>query len=157
MGAFKAKVPLRAAPDELQQMWLSLMRGNWNSIAVVPTDPGISAKAVTDALVQAARLNDLGEFTIFDAAGASIPDGTRIAREVAAAVAAGSRAVIAVDSLMQSLGGIPLVRDADAALLVVRLGSSNFDSVQSTIDIVRPGRIVGSVALPQQETRDPPG
>jgi len=63
-------------------------------------------------------------------------------------VGRGARAVVAVDSLMQSLGGTPLVRDADAVLLVVRLGVSNFDSVQSTIDIVGRERILGAVALP---------
>ena len=63
-------------------------------------------------------------------------------------VSGGSRAVAAVDSLMKSLGGVPLVRDAEAVLLVVRLGSSNFEYVQSTIDVVGRERIIGAVTLP---------
>jgi hypothetical protein len=34
------------------------------------------------------------------------------------------------------------------ALLVVRLGSSNFEYIQSTIDIVGRERILGAVTLP---------
>ena len=132
------------------------MRGSWSSIAVVPTDPGTSTRVVTSALVEVARLHDVGPFKVVDAEGASVAEGIRFAQEVAAIVAAGGRAVVAVDSLMKSLSGVPLVRDADAALLVVRLGSSNFGWVQSTIDIIPAGRVVGSVALPREVPPDPP-
>lgn len=129
-------------------MWLSLVRASWSSMVVVPTDPGSSAKAVTQALLEMVRLDDFGPFRIVDAEGASPVSGEQLARDVAAAVAGGARAVVSVDSPVQSLGGIPLIRDADAALLVVRLGVSNFDSVQSTIDIVGRERILGAVTLP---------
>lgn len=129
-------------------MWLSLMAGGWSSLVVVPTDPGFSARVVTGVLVEVAASNDLGPFHIIDALGASPATGEQLAQELAAVVASGSRAVAAVDSLMQSLGGVPLVRDAEAVLLVVRLGSSNFEYVQSTIDIVGRERILGAVTLP---------
>ncbi len=129
-------------------MWLSLVRASWSSMVVVPTDPGSSAKAVTQALLEMERLDDFGPFRIVDAEGASPVSGEQLARDVAAAVAGGARAVVSVDPPVQSLGGIPLIRDADAALLVVRLGVSNFDSVQSTIDIVGRERILGAVTLP---------
>jgi hypothetical protein len=149
MGDSKAySVPLGAAHREMQQMWLSLMHGSWSSIAVVPTDPGLSAKVVIGALLDAARQDDVGRFDVIDAEGASAAHGERLAQELASVVARGARAIVAVDSLMQSLGGTPLVRDADAVLLVVRLGVSNFDSVQSTIDIVGRERILGAVTLP---------
>jgi hypothetical protein len=130
-------------------MWLSLMQGDWSSIAVVPTDPGTSAKAVTSALEEIAQLHDVGPFTVVDAEGASIGEGERLSEQVLFMAAQGSRPVVAVDSLIQSLSGVPLIRGIDAVLLVVRLGSSNFEAVQSTIDIIEPRRIVGSVALPR--------
>jgi hypothetical protein len=129
-------------------MWRSLLHGSWSSIVVVPTEPGTSARVVIAALVEAAHQENVGRFEIIDAEGASAAHGERLAQQVASVVAGGARAVIAVDSLMQSLGGTPLVRDADAALLVVRLGESNYDTVQSTIDIVGRERILGAVALP---------
>jgi hypothetical protein len=149
MGDSKAySVSPGAALREMQQMWLSLMRGSWSSIAIVPTDPGTSARVVIGALLGAAHQDDVGRFEIIDAEGASAAHGERLAQHLASVVARGARAVVAVDSLMQSLGGVPLVRDADATLLVVRLGTSSFDSVQSTIDIVGRERILGAVALP---------
>jgi hypothetical protein len=140
--------PARADLRELQQMWLSLMSGDWSSLVVVPTDPDSSASVVTGALAEAAAFHDLGPFQIIDALGASPAVGEQLAQQLASVVAGGSRAVAAVDSLMQSLGGVALVRDAQAALLVVRLGSSNFEYVQSTIDIIGRERILGAVTLP---------
>lgn len=137
-----------AALQELQEMWLSLMRGNWSSLVVVPTDPDISARAVTGVLVDVAASHEVGRFELIDAVGASVPAGERLAQDLASVVASGSRAVAAVDSLIRSLAGIPLVRDAEAALLVVRLDQSSYDNVQSTIEIVGRERILGAVTLP---------
>lgn len=148
-GPAATAAPGGALAQELQQMWRSLMRGSWTSIVVVPTDARIPQGVVVGALRDAAAFHHMERFQIVDAAGASPAQGERLAQQVASAVAGGARAVVAVDSLMESLGGIPLVRDADAALLVVRLGVSNYDSVQSTVDIVGRERILGTVALPR--------
>lgn len=133
---------------DLQQMWLSLMRGRWWSMVVIPTDPDTSVLGVTRGLQEVARLRNVGPFRIIDAVGASPEVGERLAQEVASVIAGGARAVVAVDSLIRSLGGVPLVRDAEAALLVVRLGTANFEHVQSTIEIVGRERILGAVTLP---------
>lgn len=138
----------RADLHELQQMWLSLMGWGWSSLVVVPTDPDFSASVVTGALAEVAAVHNVGPFRIIDALGATPAVGEQLAQEMASVLAGGSRAVAAVDSLMQSLGGVPLVRDAEAALLVVRLGSANFEYVQSTIDIIGRERILGAVTLP---------
>jgi len=148
IGPNRAAVPADAPRHELRQMWLSLVRGNWSSIVIVPTDAGIPTRDVVGALLEAVALHEMERFQIIDAVGASPAHGELLAQDLASVVARGARAVVAVDSLMQSLGGTPLVRDADAALLVVRLGVSNYDTVQSTIDIVGRERILGAVALP---------
>ena len=53
-----------------------------------------------------------------------------------------------VDSLMASLSGVHLVKDVDAVLLVVQVGSMDHDSMRSTLDIVGGERVVGSVTAP---------
>ncbi len=146
MGKAKAQ-PQNFAPRELRQLWLSLIRASWSSVAVVPVEPGASARTVTRALIETARLHELGAFKLIDAQGASIADGDRLVKELASSLKDGGRVVIAVDSLMESLGGIPLVMAADAALLLVRLGTSDFASARSTIDIIGRERILGCVAL----------
>jgi hypothetical protein len=144
----RAAVPADSPRHELQQMWLSLMRGNWSSIVIVPTDADIPARVVIDALLEAAALHEMARFQVIDAVGVSPAAGERLAQELSSVVASGSRAIVAVDSIIQSLSGVPLVRDAKAALIVVRLGQSSFDHVQSTIDIVGRERILGAVTLP---------
>jgi hypothetical protein len=139
---------MTVVPRELQQLWLSLMRGTWSSIAVVPADPGTSSREVTSALSDIALLHDLTPFKVFDANNASIADAERIARERAAAIAEGMRTVTAVDSLLSSLSAVSLVMAADAVLLVVRLGASEQASLHSTIDMIGRERILGCVALP---------
>lgn len=157
MGRSRAASLPPVITSELQQMWISLMRGSWSSIAVVPTAPDTSAKPVTDALLEVARHHDLGKFTIIDAAGASVADRMRLADDLANVVAGGTRAVVAVDSLLESLAGVHLVKDTDAVLLVVQIGSSSFHSMQSTIEIIGHGRIVGSVGLARDEEALPSG
>ena len=128
-------------------MWLSLIRGDWSSLVVIPASAGASAKAVTAALGEIAGIEDVERFKIVDAVGASVAEGARLANDLAAAVASGTRAVAAVDPLVQSLSGVPLIMGADAALLVVELGVTDFDSVRSAIDIIGRHRILGTVAL----------
>lgn len=128
-------------------MWLSLIRGDWSSMVVVPASAGASARAVTAALAEIAGLENTQRFKIIDAVGASVADGARLAHELAAAVASGTRTVAAVDSLVQSLGGVPLMMGADAALLVVELGVTDLDTVRTAIDIIGRDRILGTVAL----------
>ena len=144
----RAPVPAEPLRHELQQMWLSLMRGDWSSLVVVPTDADIPARDVVAALQEGAA-SRMGRFRVIDAVGVSTDDGERLAREMAAVVAGGTRVIVPVDSLMQCLSGAHLVRDAEAALLVVRLGASNLKYVQSTIDLVGRERILGAVTLPR--------
>lgn len=148
-----AAAPPGASASELERMWRSLLQGAWSSLAVVPTDPGTPTGPVTAALAEITSHEEVGALRIVDARGASVDAGERLARDLAALVAAGTRAVAAVDSPIQSLGGVPLVAAADVVLLVVRLGFSDYESVQSTIEMVGHGRILGTVALPML----PPG
>jgi len=132
---------------ELQQLWLQLVRSEWSSLVLIPTEPGTSARSVAGALVDMALFYDLGEFKIIDALGASLQDGVRLAKDLAAAVAKGSRVVVSVDAPMQNGGAMPLVMAAEAALLLVRLGASEVESTRSIIEIVGRARVIGAVAL----------
>ena len=134
-------------PRELQQMWLHLVREKWSSLAIVPTEPGTSARTLTDPLVEMANFYDLGELKFVDAQGASLQEGVRLAQEITAAGAQGPRTVVALDSPMQSGGAVPLVMAVSAAVLLVRLGTSQTDTVGSIVDIMGRERILGAIAL----------
>ena len=55
--------------------------------------------------------------------------------------------MVAVDAPMQNPGAIPLILAADAALIIIRLGTSELESARSIIDIVGRDRILGTVAV----------
>jgi hypothetical protein len=144
-------------PRELQQMWLHLVRETWSSLAVVPTDPGTSARSITAALTEMASFYDLGDIKIIDAQGASLQDGVRLAQDVTATVAKGGRVVVAVDSPMHNGGAMPLVMAAGAAILLVRLGTSHLQAARSIVDIVGRERILGAIALEKGALAGLPG
>jgi hypothetical protein len=134
-------------------MWFRLMRGPWPSIVVIPSDPSISASEVTAPLVQIAREEEFDPFLVLSGEGATPTSGARLAKELQASVAAGTRVVATVDSVMTNLGGVALIRDAAAVLLVIRLGESQFDSIHSTVDIVGRERVIGCLVLGDEHRR----
>jgi len=132
---------------ELRRMWFRLLRGPWTSIVVIPSDPAISARAATEPLIQMSREQELGPFLVLSGEGATAASGAGLAKDLQVAVAAGTRVVATVDSVMTNLGGVALIRDAAAALIVVRLGESRVDSINSTVDIVGRERVIGCAIL----------
>ena len=146
------KTPPRSpAARELEAMWESILAAGWNSLAVVPTDHGTPIELVTNALEAVAARQPKGAFRLIDAQGATVSHGTHLTSEFESAVREGVRVVVIVDSLMRSLAGIPLLRQAEVVLLVVRVGSSDPEGLTSTLGIVGPDRIIGSVAVPYEE------
>jgi len=131
---------------DIQRLWSSVCRKDWGSIVLVPASPGTSAKAIAQGMLQ------IGELfrprpKVFDTEGAGIPDGPRLAAEMKEYASGGGTAIAAVDPVVSSLAGIPVVLAADAAVLVVRLGEADLGNALSTIEIVGRDRILGCVAV----------
>lgn len=133
---------------ELEEMWESLLATGWASLAVVPADHDTPIDLVTRSFQTVAARHPGGAIRLIDAQGATMPEGEKLAGDLAFAVKEGTRVVLVVDSLMRSLAGVPLVRHAEVVLLVVRISPSDPEGLRSTIGIVGPERIMGSVAVP---------
>jgi len=140
--------PGTPATRELDEMWESLLAASWNSLAVVPADHGTPVGLVTASLGAVAVRHSRGDFRLIDAQGATVQGGDLLSQDLAAAVKEGTRVIVVVDSLMRSLAGVPLVQQAEVVLLVVRISPSDPEGLRSTIGIVGPERIMGSVAVP---------
>jgi hypothetical protein len=132
---------------ELQQLWLQIVRSPWSSLVVIPTEPGTSGRMVTSALAGMTDFYDLGHLRIVQAQGASLQDGVRIAKELTSAGPMGERVVAAVDYPMENGGAMPVIMAAEAAILIVRLGSSSIDSTRTIINIAGRERVLGTIAL----------
>ena len=59
-----------------------------------------------------------------------------------------SRAVVLVDSLIQSLAGVHLVQGVDAVVLAVHVGDMDLEALTSSVAIIGPDRILGSFTAP---------
>lgn len=143
-----ASQPQDATARDLEDMWRALLSGSWSSLAVVPADHGTNVGLVTGSFQAVSARHGGRLLHLIDAQGASMPQGEALTRTLVAAVKSGARVVVVVDSLMQSLSGVPLLRQSEVVLLVVRVTPSDPDGLRSTIDIVGRERILGSVAVP---------
>jgi hypothetical protein len=126
-------------------MWNGLLSSSWTALAVVPTDGEVSADLVVDSMREAIA-GAHAPVRCFDARGLDPAAAKTMAHEVASGRARGNRSVLVVDPLTKSLSGVHLVTEADAVLLVVRVGAMDLESLKSTVNIVGAERIIGSVA-----------
>ncbi len=131
---------------ESQLLWLQLARREWRSMAVVPVDATAASRPLTLALPRVA-LPHGARLELLDGTGVTLADGTRLAGELGQSVASGLRVVVAVDPLEVNAAMIPLVVQVDAAVVVLRLGTSSFASAQRTIDLIGRDKVLGFVAL----------
>jgi len=131
-------------PD-LLEMWRALLDGDWASLAVVPGAPDVSVQLVCDALDEVVA-GMKGEVRVIDARGLEVAESKRVALELSRAVAGGQRAVAFVDSVIDRLAPLHLVREATAVLLVIRVGRLHLDALTSTLSAIGAQRILGTVA-----------
>lgn len=128
----------------LQRTCLSVLRGDWTTVALVATDPSAPVRPLADALADVSRAYRLRPLRVLDGAGASPAQVARLQDELAADRGEG-RVAIAVGDLRTSPGGVPLAVQTDAVVLVVRLGASALRDVEETVELVGRERVLGCV------------
>jgi hypothetical protein len=135
-------------PEALwQQIWFAARRRPWSSLALVPAHPGTSALFIAEALVSVGGLHGERPVKLLDAEGAQLSDVAPMLKSLAAIVGREEIAVVAVDGPGDHAATIPIVRAADAAILVVPLGASCFRDARRAMDLVGRDRFVGAVTL----------
>ena len=134
-------------PVELRRLWFAALRREWSSLVVVPAHPGGSALQVAEALVQIGGIHGSRPVRLLDARTLVLKEAAKLVVEMSSWAAAGEVVIVVVDSVVWSETGIPLLLAADAALLCVTLGESDFDSAKRTIELVGRERFLGSVVL----------
>jgi hypothetical protein len=138
--------PLSVGERDVQRLWSAVSRRDWSSLVLVPVGPGGSAKAYAQGMGGMGPLFR-ERVRVFDGEGADLTTGPQLAGELKAHVAGGGIALAAVDPVVSSLAGIPLVLAADAAVLLLRLGEADLGDARSTVEIVGRDRILGCVVV----------
>ena len=139
--------PMEVPAGEYQQLWFALQRRPWKSLAVVPVGAGGSARDVVSALCAVGQVQAHSPLLFFDARGVDLWRVSSLLEEMAVESRQADRILLVLDPLLENLAGVPIARAADAVLLCVDLGHSDFASARRTIELVGAERVLGSVAI----------
>jgi hypothetical protein len=134
--------------NEAQQLWFATLRQPWSSLVVIPADSKLSGMVVARALAEVGGLHRGSPIQLISAENLDIAAASRLIIEMTSRVAGGNQVIVAIDSVLSNSTGIPVALAADAALLCVGLGETEFRSARRTLDLVGKNRFLGSVTLP---------
>ena len=136
---------------ELQQLYqqqlLTCLRGNWNSLAVVPAAPQVSVGPIASALVEVSHLVRGRQARLLSAEGLEMAGVSKVIVEMIHQVDEGGLAVVTVDSVISTQSGVPVALAADAALLVVHLGLTRVEDAKRTVEMIGEAKFIGAVTL----------
>ena len=137
------------SPDqqELHRQLLTCLRGEWNSLAVVPASASFSASFVAKALVEVSTLVHGAPARYFSTEDLDLSSVSKVIVDMANHVEKGGKAVVCVDSVMGAQSGVPIAISADAALLVVHLGVTTTDDAKNTLEVIGADKFIGAVTL----------
>lgn len=131
-----------AAATPAQLVWLRVLRAEWTTLAVLPTAPGLSAREVATALADTARAHRLNPVRTL-----AVPAAPGAPLDLASARGGDVRTAIAVEHPALRPAAMPAILDADAVLLLVRLGTSELRAVRELVELVGRERVAGCVLV----------
>jgi hypothetical protein len=143
--------PSEPIPTELLHLWTLLtQREKWNSLAVVPAQPGASGLMAARAIAEVGSQYREKQIRLIDAEGLPPGAASRLVREMKAHVEQGGMVVVCIDSVLSNPVGVEVALNTERALLCVPLGSTQFSSARHTLELIGKARFLGSVTLQQR-------
>ena len=144
----KNPAPAAELPSsEMQRLWFATLKKDWNSLVVLPAHPGGAATSVARALAQVASLHKDSAIKLISGEGADLQNASRLIIDMTSHVAAGGLVIVVLESVVSNPAGIPIALAADAALLCIQLGETDFESAERTVELIGESRFVGAVTL----------
>jgi hypothetical protein len=142
----------KAAPDvlddvRLQKLWLATQRKKWRSIAIVAGSKKVDTLIVAETLAKIAWWYRGEPSCVFDLRDLSLRLVEYQVNEVRAQIEGGSLVVIALRSIFENPTTVPIAHGADAIVLCVGLGKTDFKDAEATIAEVGRDRVIGSIVL----------
>ncbi len=135
-------------PTELLHLWTLLtQREKWNSLVVVPAQPGTSGLMAGRAIVEVGSQYREKPIRLVDAEGLPPGAASRLVRDIKAYVEQGGMVVTCIDSVLSNPVGLEVALSAERALLCVPLGSTQFSTARHTLELIGKARFLGSVTL----------
>ncbi|WP_224247557.1 hypothetical protein [Hyalangium gracile] len=143
--------PAEPIPTELLHLWTLLtQREKWNSLVVVPAQPGASGLMAARAIVEVGSQYRERAIRLIDAEGLPPGAASRLVRDMKAHVEQGGMVVVCIDSVLSNPVGVEVAMATERALLCVPLGSTQFSAARHTLELIGKARFLGSVTLQQR-------
>src|SRR6185312_7003214 len=139
---------------DYQRIWMRVASRDWQTLAVVPVEDGISTVDVANLIVALGA--SYGEsIGVFDFRDVRMNRALDVIKAVEQQIERGERLVFATRSIRQNMATIPLARATDGAILCVSMGSTSMRLAGETIEQIGKDRFLGSL-LVRAPDRDAP-
>lgn len=139
--------PWGQSPHIVQQLWFAVLRHEWRSLAVVPVAPGSSGLEVANALSEIGGIHRRAPLVVFESLKLELKQVASMLQELSAEAQEEGRALVALDSPLSNLSGVPIARAADRVLLVIDLGKTDLASAREVMDLVGRDKVIGAVVI----------
>ena len=137
---------------KLQKLWLATQRRDWRSLAVVGASRDLDTLWVAELIAKLAWWYRGQPSCVFDLRDLRLRLVEYHEREVTNQVGLGQCVVIALRSVFENPTTVPMARSADAVVLCIGLGKSDFKSAEKTISELGRDRVLGSVVVRQRRS-----
>jgi len=142
-------------PLSIQQLWFSIQRVEWATLAIIPAGPETSALDFGRPLYEVGKLAMGERLRLLDARTVKLSGVAPLIVDMVTPPAGprstnvqwSERAMVLVESVLVQPAAVPVALAADAALLCVELGKTSMASARETLDIVGRQRFIGCVTL----------
>jgi len=130
-----------------QRLWLATQKREWGSLAVLSASSSIATLHIAEMLAQLAWRYRGQPSSVFDLRDLSMRLVDYQVRELHAHVEGGTRVLIALRSIFENPTAIPIAQQADAVVLCIALGETDFKGAEQTIAEVGRDRVIGAIVM----------
>jgi hypothetical protein len=133
------------AEVELQSLWLALQKKTWRVLAVVPAMRQIASIDVANAIAEVAWQYRGEPTVVLDLRDITLRLVDYHKKEIADLVKKGDCVIMALASIQQNPTTIALAKNADTAILVVRLGETPMKAAVKTVEEIGHDKFAGTI------------
>ena len=144
---------------ELQELWFSLMRRQWTSLALVPAGPEGSTMELARSVAEIGGRFRGAPLALLEGAHLDLESAAQLTMNVQNSAASWSqparplsvqndpRTLVALESVLENPMGIPVALAADAIIVVVQRGSTSRRDAQRTLQVLGREQVLGVVLV----------
>lgn len=149
---------------EVAELWFSLLRAKWTSLALIPAHPGGTALPLARQLARVGALHRGRAPRVISAEGLGLTEIAQITIDMTQGsrwtmsgnnvgqhdVAENGLVIVALEPIVTNPLGTAIALSADAVLLCIEIGVTTIESARHTIEQIGLERFIGSVVITRE-------